>query len=260
VALLNLMGVSVKYNSVEALKEVSLSLTQGEILGVIGPNGSGKSTLLKAIYKALRFEGEIKIRNRDLLEMSRREIAKHISVVPQEFHPEFPFSALELVLTGRTPHLSPLRPESEKDLRIAEESLEEMGAIHLKDRDLRKMSGGERQKVLIARALAQEGEILLMDEPTSHLDMRNSIETMEKIKEIVSRGKGAVVVMHDLNLASRYCDKLLLLKEGIIHSMGRPKKVITEENIEEVYRVRVKVFGDPPIVVPLGVIGDENQS
>jgi len=236
-------GVTFFYGSIRALDNVTFEVHEGEILGVTGPNGSGKTTLLKCINGVLRPRmGSVLINEVDLLQLDRKEVAKRIGVVPQGNGMFFPFTVLDVVLMGRTPHLGRLERETAKDLEIAENAMRLTNTLHLADRFIDEISGGERQRVFIARALAQEPKILLLDEPTSHLDLCHQLEILELIREL-AKNKGLTVIMvsHDLALASRYCDKLLLLSSGRIYSAGSPSDVLTRENIRNVYKIDVEV-------------------
>jgi len=225
---------------------------EGEVLGIVGPNGSGKTTLLRCINMVLKPKaGTVLIDGQDILELDRKEIAKSIGVVPQNSNVRFPFTVLDVVLMGRTPHMERLDRESLKDIEVAKKAMEMTNTEHLADRLIDEVSGGEKQRVIIARALAQEPKILLLDEPTLHLDINHQLELLELIRELSKRNSLVVIlVSHDLNLAARYCDRMILLSSGKIHSAGRPSEVLTPENIKEVYQVVVEVSKDPETDAP----------
>ncbi len=235
--------IYLRYSGPWVLRGISCAAAEGEFVGIIGPNGSGKTTLLKLLDGMLKPQrGSIELCGNSLAEMSRNSIARLVAVVPQESSFIFPFSVQEIVLMGRSPHLPMLSFEGKKDLAIASEALELTGLQDLANRSMGSLSGGERQRVLIARALAQQPRIMLLDEPTAFLDIRHQIEIFDLIRSLQEQSSLTVLaVTHDINLASIYSEKIILLNEGRIHSEGSPKEVITSENIEEVYRTRVLV-------------------
>ena len=259
---LSVEGVTFHYGSIKALEKVTFKVSSGEVLGVIGPNGSGKTTLLRCINRVLKPKfGVVLIDNKDMATLGRREIAKRVGVVPQESSISFPFTVLDIVLMGRTPYLRRLGGAAERDLMVVENAMRATNTLHLAERRIDEISGGEKQRVIIARALAQEPKILLLDEPTLHLDINHQLEILELIKRlVVDKMLIAVLVSHDLNLASRYCDKLLLLRSGKIFSAGPPKNVLTEENIRSVYGIDVEVGYNPRTgsytVTPLSILGE----
>jgi len=236
-----------RYHQDWVLQDVSFQVRKGEFVGVIGPNGSGKTTLLKIIYRLLSpQQGEVLFDRISLKKMSRGEIAKKIAVVAQETYPAFPFRAIEMVLMGRSPYLGHLMFESPKDLEIAKKAMEWTEILPISQRSIDELSGGERKRVYIARALAQEPEMILLDEPTSNLDIHHQVEFLDLVLTL-NREKGLTILMasHDLNLASEYCDRLILLQNGKIYKMGLPEEVMTRENIERVYGCKVWVDRNP---------------
>lgn len=235
------------YPSREVIKGVSLQIPHGGVTGIIGPNGSGKSTLLKTISKILTpTSGEILVQGQRLAGMNQREVARKISVVDQDERIGFGFKVWEVVLMGRHPYLPRFGREKERDWNLVKWAMEAAGITHLQDRLAGELSGGEKQRVLLARALAQEPEILLLDEPTSHLDIAHQTEIMDLIEKLrLSRELTVVMVLHDLNLAAQYCDSLILMKDGQIFSRGIPDQVITVENIWQVYGSRVMLTKHP---------------
>lgn len=230
----------------------------GEILGIVGPNGSGKTSLLKLLGKVLRPQaGEVTLLGRDLLTMPQREVARIVALVPQETQQIFPFTVVEMVLMGRYPHhpgatwSAGFGWESAEDLAVATQAMESMDITHLADRAVTDLSGGERQRCMIARALAQVPQVLLLDEPTSFLDLQHQIEIcaiMRRLKD--ERGLTVVLVSHDLNLASQYCDRILMLKEGRLFRLGTPDEVISRDLIRAVYGCEVLVDRHPESGVP----------
>lgn len=235
------------YPSRRVLQGFSFKVARGDLVGIIGPNGSGKSTLLKTASRVLfPTSGQVLLLEQDLLKMSQREVAREMAVVEQEDRMDFPFQVWEVVLMGRHPHLPRFGREGREDREKAFSAMEMTNTLHLADRPITEISGGERQRVIIARALAQDPGLLLLDEPTSHLDIAHQTEILDLIARLrQSRRLTVVMALHDLNLASQYCDYLVLLKDGKIHSLGSPEKVITVENIEKVYGSRVVVTPHP---------------
>jgi iron complex transport system ATP-binding protein len=241
-----------RYHQDWVLQDVSFQLRKGEFVGVIGPNGSGKTTLLKILYRLLSpQQGEVFFDRLSLKKMSRGEIAKKIAVVAQETYPAFPFRAIEMVLMGRSPYLGHLMFESPKDLEIAKKAMEWTETLPISQRPIDELSGGERKRVYIARALAQEPEMILLDEPTSNLDIHHQVEFLDLVLSL-NREKGLTILMasHDLNLASEYCDRLIFLQNGKIYKMGSPEEVMTRENIEKVYGCEVWVDRNPVSGMP----------
>jgi iron complex transport system ATP-binding protein len=241
-----------RYHRDWVLQDVSFQVRKGEFVGVIGPNGSGKTTLLKLLYRLLSpQQGEVLFDGLSLKKMSRREIAKKIAVVAQETYSTFPFRAIEMVLMGRSPYLGHLMFESPKDLEIAKKAMEWTEILPISQRSIDELSGGERKRVFIARALAQEPEMILLDEPTSNLDIHHQVEFLDLVLSL-NREKGLTILMasHDLNLASEYCNRLIFLQNGKIYKMGSPEEVMTRENIEKVYGCEVWVDRNPVSGMP----------
>lgn len=228
------------------LEDLSCDLSPGEFWGVIGPNGSGKTTLIKIINGlAAPQRGRVALDGRNIRYMRRLDMARLIAVVPQDSSLVFPFSVEEVVLMGRAPHLGRFEFESDGDLAIARNAMERTGVLPFARRSMTELSGGERQRVLIARALAQQPRLLLLDEPTAFLDIKYQKATFDLLTELNrEEGLGIIAVTHDLNLASLYCERLLLLSGGKIHSLGTPEEVITEERIADVYETDIRVEQD----------------
>jgi len=257
-------GLSFSYNSIAALKDVELELGLNEVLSIVGPNGSGKTTLLKCIDRILKpNQGAVLIDGRDAANIGLDELAKIIGYVPQSSTSTFPYTVFDVVLMGRKPYIR--WSVSERDKEIIAEILKFLGISELAARYFNELSGGEQQKVIVARALAQQPQILLLDEPTSNLDIKHQLEVLSIIKGLTqSRQLSVIMAMHDLNLASRFSDKMAMLKHGCIFAVGTPKSVLTEENIESVYGVKSHVTNsvlDRPQVTPIAPIatGVENS-
>jgi len=246
-AILTLWGVSFRYGDAWAVRGIDLEIHPGEIVGILGPNGSGKSTLLKIMDGILvPQKGEVLIRGRPIKELDRSELAREVAMVAQENHFRFSFSALEVVLMGRFPHLGRLQFEGPQDLSIAMASLEETHSLALAGRSIHALSGGEKQRILIARALTQEPKIILLDEPTSFLDLRFKREIFRLISALsLDKGLSVALVSHDIDLAAQYCQRVILLKNGSIYGVGEPAGVITASNIEAVYECPVIVDKNP---------------
>jgi iron complex transport system ATP-binding protein len=237
---------------------VSFSVENGEVMSILGPNGCGKTTLLKCLNSLFKIQsGNIAIDGRDIAHLQRPEIAKAIGYVPQLHQPAFPFSTLDTVLIGRAPHLGLLESPGPKDLEIAEQSLETMGIYHLKDKAYTQLSGGERQLVIFARVLAQQPGLLLLDEPTSHLDFGNQIRLLKTIERLASSGLPIIMTSHFPDHAFLVSSKVALMKQGEFIAVGTPDDVITDVNLEKVYNIKVKVVSldsgiNRKICVPLG--------
>lgn len=233
-------GVTVGYNGHLALSEAGLVARSGETLGLIGPNGSGKSTLLRAISGAVRPDhGTATIDSDPVTALRGRNLASKIAVVTQESVHDLHVTVADMVLLGRTPWVGALAGYSRQDRTLAATALTRVGARHLAGRDFATLSGGERQRVLIARALAQQADHLLLDEPTNHLDVRYQHELLTLVRSLEIT---TIVVLHDLNLAARYCDRLVLLDRGRVAATGTPGDVLTPAILEPVYQVHVEVF------------------
>ena len=238
--------LSFAYKDRGVLHAVSLSIEKGEMVGMLGPNGSGKTTLLRVLSAVLGAQGEIRLNGRKIATYGRRELSKLFAVVAQESHVNFPYTVAEIVLMGRASYHSPFALEGKKDLAVARASMELTDSLFLSDRYLHELSGGEKQRVMIARALAQEPEILLLDEPSAFLDLKHQVQVFELLRRLNrERGLTIVAALHDLNLAALFFSRLVMLREGKIYRDGSPREVLTEKTIGEVYGIRVRVEADP---------------
>ncbi len=236
------------YDGREVLHGLSVTVARGEFVGVLGPNGSGKSTLLRAITGVLPLAaGEVELLGQPLRRLRRREIARRVGVVPQAGPAAFEFTVREVVAMGRAPHMARLQGETPHDRAAIEAALERTDCVALADRLISELSGGEAQRAIVARALAQEPELLLLDEPTAFLDLSHQGEIFELLRRL-NRAEGLTVmcISHDLNLASLYCDRLVLLREGVVADEGRPEQVVTAERIKQVYGASVLVDSETP--------------
>jgi len=254
--MIEVQDIAFSYDGARVIDGVSFRVEDGEFVGVIGPNGSGKTTLLKLLSKVLHPDsGTIRIKGKEIARISNRELARIIAVVPQESNVLFPFTVREIVLMGRYPHLGALSFEHEKDFRIAEEMMRTTDVAQFAGRLITEVSGGEKQRVIVARALAQEPAAMLLDEPTAFLDIKHQIDVHELLKSLnEKRGMTIVCISHDLNLAARYCKRLILLDRGRVAADGTPREVLTPENIARVFGVNALVQQHPhtgaPVVMP----------
>jgi len=252
-------NISVKYGDHHVIEKFSLAVDQGGFIGILGPNGCGKTTFLRAISRILKpDQGAVFIEGLDAESYDSRALAKTIGCVGQETDVAFPFTVREIVLMGRYPHIGKLAPLSGKDLAIADEAMKTTNTFHLADRLITEISGGERQRVLIARTLTQQPKILLLDEPTSHLDINHQIEIMDLIRDLTPKIT-VIGVFHDLNLASYFCDRIVLMKQGKILAVGTPLEVLTPEKIRESFSVGMMVSthpftGKPHLIPEYGVM------
>lgn len=249
---LTVNGLSFSYDSRAVLDDVTLDIGKGELLGLVGPNGAGKSTLLECINRVLTPDtGTVYVGETDLDELSREGIARLVGYVPQEDDDAFPSTVFDTVLMGRMPHGS-WKPSPE-DLEFVDDVIASLDMEDLSMRNLDELSGGQRQKVLVGRALAQEAEVLLLDEPTSSLDMCHQLEVMGLItRQVREHDIAAVVAIHDLNLASRYCDKIAMLHDRQIFAAGEPTEVLSLEHIRTVYDVHARILEEDGerVIVP----------
>jgi len=257
--MLTIRSLVVAYEKNEVLHSVDLDLASGEVLGLIGPNGSGKTSLIRAISSVVKIkQGNIQIDDRDLSTLSENERARLISVVPQSAQLPPAFTVWECVSLGRTPHLNWLGKLGWKDDSKIKLALEACEILDFKERRAGELSGGEQQRVLLARALAQDCPILLMDEPTAHLDLHHQVALLSLARRMAKEQKLAVLVaMHDLNLAALYSDRLALLVDGQIRAVGTPAQVLTNEVLQSAYHVPLHVHPHPQHDVPWIVLPRE---
>jgi iron complex transport system ATP-binding protein len=250
--ILRLKKVSFAYEDILALRDIDLDILPGEILGILGPNGSGKSTLLRLMDGVLfPQKGEILLKGRPTHSCSRLDIAQKVALVAQESHFRFSFSALEVVLMGRFAHLRGSQFERKQDMAVAVKALKAVDALELARRPIHALSGGEKQRILLARALTQEPSVVLLDEPTSFLDLHYKKEIFDLISALAYDTKlSVVVVSHDIDLTARYCDRMVIMKAGQIYSVGPPVEVVTEKTIEAVYGCPVIVDNNPATLSP----------
>lgn len=257
-AIIEIRNLRFSYGQTEILKGVDLSIRESEFVGIIGPNGSGKSTLIKNLSGFLEpDEGEIYVAGRKLEDIDRREAARLMAVVPQEFSFFFPFSVHDFVMMGRHPYQSLTSFSTEEDRLIVNQAMEETDTLRFKDRSVLELSGGEKQRVVLAAALAQNTGIICLDEPTSSLDLHFQLEIYSTLKRLCgARGLTVVGVTHDLNLGALFCDRLIMLVGGETVLDGPPEEIITPGNIARYYGVEVSIGinerSKKPFIVPIG--------
>ncbi len=241
----------------QILHDINLTIEKKKFYSIIGPNGSGKTTLLRNLSKSLEPKDHtVYIHDVDLKKLTNKEVAKKIACVPQNTNIDFDFSVMDIVLMGRSPYFRPFQTEGEEDIHIARKAMKLTNVWHLKGKNINEISGGERQRVIIARALTQQPNIMLLDEPVSQLDIQHQMELMDTMNDLIAdKGMTVVAVLHDLNLAAQYSDLLILLNEGKIVMQGTPESVLTRENIEAVYNIEVYIMNHPvtgkPHIIPV---------
>ena len=243
---LEMRDVVYRYDRKLVLDGVGFTLSDGEILGILGPNGCGKTTMLKNLNKNLSpCGGCVMLDGSDLRDIIKKDVAKSIAVVPQTNEINFAFTVREIVAMGRIPFQGTLSGESREDAKIIDNAIEQTGLTHLADRHINTMSGGERQRVIIARAIAQTPKIILMDEPTLHLDISMQFDALNLIRRLSKKnGLTVAIVSHDLPMVARYCDRILMLHDHRIHAIGTPEEVLTPENMRTVFNVDAELQKD----------------
>ncbi len=259
--LLAFEDVHVVLGGAPILRGVTLTLRQGEALALAGPNGAGKTTLLRAATGVVSLAaGSVRLGGTSLDQLTARERAQRLAVVPQEIALTFPFTVAEMVLMGRAPHLPRLGFETQDDIAAARAAMARVGVEQLADRSVLEISGGERQLVLFARALAQEAQVLLLDEPTAHLDLHHRLRLLDQVQQFVAAGGSALVVSHDLGLAARSCGRAALLAEGRLVAEGDPTEVFSPARLREVFRVEAELLASAdgaPVIVARRPVSDD---
>jgi len=245
--ILDINNISLIYRNISVIKNISFKVKMGEFFVIIGPNGAGKTSLLKIIAGLVKFDqGQVNINGRNIKSYTRRNLSQILAIVPQQIEIGFPFSVEETVIMGRTPHLGILGMEGQNDYDIAREAMEFTETAHLAERKLHQLSGGELQRVIIARAICQQPEIILLDEPTTGLDPAHQLKIMDLMEKFrKERGTTIIMVSHDLNLASMYGDRLLLLKGGRVVKTGESRSVLERELLESSYGCSIQVDESP---------------
>ncbi|MBR6801606.1 MAG: ABC transporter ATP-binding protein [Eubacteriaceae bacterium] len=244
---LSFENVTVAFGEVEVLRNFSCDIKKGEFVSVIGPNGSGKSTMINAILQSIRTKsGEIYLNGKNNKDYSSKQRAQYAAVVPQVFSTSFAFKAWDVVMMGRNPYLSRMQSETAEDVAIVEEAMRITNTLHLKDRKITSLSGGERQRVIIAGALAQKPKLLILDEPTNHLDIHHTLEILQLVKKLnVEEGLTVFAVLHDINMAARFSDRLILMKNGVNVKTGTIEEIVNEETLKPVYMIDMVVKNNP---------------
>ena len=254
--MIELDNVGMGYDHRAILHDVSMKAGPGQMLGLVGPNGSGKSTLIKGMTRVIDvFSGRVLIDGRDIKTVKRDQLARLVATVPQD--PALPaaFTAFEVVLMGRTPHLGLLRYEGGRDLVIAWQAMEATHTKSLAERRVGELSGGEKQRLIIARALAQQPRAMLLDEPTANLDVNHQVEVLDLVKSLcLEQSLTVIIALHDLNLAAQYCDRLVMLNGGTVYAEGTPLDILTARNIKKVYGADVCVYPHPINRLPTTLI------
>ncbi|MCK4957409.1 MAG: ABC transporter ATP-binding protein [Candidatus Cloacimonetes bacterium] len=240
-------NISVGYRDNEVISKLSVEFGKGDFCALLGPNGAGKSTLLKAMIGFLPLSsGEIKINDRAMSSWKKKELAQEISLIPQDFQLQFDHKVRELIMMGRFPYLGYWQNYSTKDMQIVDNIIKQLDLVEFAEKNFSQLSGGERQRVTIGRALAQQSETILMDEAFSHLDINHQLEIMQLLSKInKEQNKRIILVSHNINLASEYCDRIIMLKAGKLIADGTPEAVITDENIQELYGTRLMIIKNP---------------
>jgi len=234
--IMQVQNISFAYGRKEVLRDISLNITAGKLLGLLGPNGSGKTTLFKCCLGFLKISsGQIILGDKSLSSYSARHLAAHVAYVPQEHKPAFPFLVREMVEMGRTPHRGALPVLSKSDHRAVDHALDRVGLKDLAGENFNHLSGGQRQLVLVARALAQEASLMFLDEPTSSLDFSNQLTVWETVRDIAAEGLGVVICCHDPNHILWFCDEVAALKEGRLLAVGPAQSTITKSLLEQLY-------------------------
>lgn len=248
---IELSNINFSYNVKNVLQDINLIIEKGEFIGIIGPNGAGKSTILRIIAGILKkFSGSLRIVGRDIKTIRQKELAQIVGFVPQETHFQHNYLVEDIISMGRYPYLEPFQHFKKEDIETMEWAIAKSGLNELRKRPVNSISSGERQMVVIGRALVQKPQILLLDEPTSHLDIQHQVAIMKLLKDLNQQGMTIVIVNHDLNVASQFCEKLVLLHRGRIYKIGTPEMIIDKELLMDVYGVETEVIIHPEKNIP----------
>ncbi|ANY66702.1 ABC transporter [Paenibacillus sp. BIHB 4019] len=235
--------ISVSFASTDIVKDISLKVNSQQFVGLIGPNGCGKSTLLKSIYKVIKpKQGQVFLSDTDVLKSKPKVVSQQLGVVGQFNEMSFDFNVREMVMMGRTPHKGMLETDNQRDEEIVEEALSRVNLSHYAERSYMSLSGGEKQRVVLARVLAQQPKFMILDEPTNHLDIKYQLQILSIVKGL---GIGILAALHDLTLAAEYCDYLYIIKQGQIYASGTPEEVLTKEMISDVFDVNCEIYKNP---------------
>nr|WP_265112429.1 heme ABC transporter ATP-binding protein [Halosolutus halophilus] len=243
---IDVRDVAVSFGEIDVLEDLSLSAEPGEVVGLVGPNGAGKTTLLRTISGAISPDrGRVTIGGDDVHGLSSRESSRRVAVVPQETTLSFSFSVRDVVEMGRHPYRSRFAPPDPEDRAVVDDALERTRTAQFADRGIEAVSGGERKRVVLARAVAQETPVMLLDEPTASLDVNHAIETLELVRDLVAEGRTVIAAIHDLNLAARYCDRLVMLADGTVHRSGSPTEVLSSDALRAAFDANAAVTSNP---------------
>lgn len=242
--MLEINNLTCGYDGIDIVKDVSLKIERGQNISIVGPNGCGKTTMLKAIANLIDFKGDITIQGESIKNIKRKSLAKKIALMTQSTEIFFPYTVFETVALGRYAHMEGIFPSIEDhDERIILKCIDDVGLIEYKDKLINELSGGQLQRVYLARAFAQEPDIILLDEPTNHLDLKCQIEILENINKWTTENNKTVIgVLHDLNLVQMFSKKVVMIKDGKIIAQGEPNKVLSEEKLQDVYGLNIKKF------------------
>lgn len=253
--LLDVKNISFKYENRKIFENISFSIEKGDVMCILGPNGTGKTTLIKCLNGLHNIEsGEILLNGKDIKHLSFKEISKHIGYIPQTHTPTFPFTVLDVVMMGRSPYIRLTESPMKKDVEIAESALKDLGIYSLKDKQYTNLSGGERQLVFLARILTQQPDILILDEPTSHLDFGNQIRFLEIIGKLASKGLSIIMSSHFPDHAFISSNKVAIMKNKQFIDFGKPEETITEDNLKNAYDIDVKLIeldDDRKVCIPM---------
>ena len=260
--MLEVKDVDFAYEKHEVLEKVSLTAERGEVIGIIGQNGCGKTTLLKCINSSLTPNGgSVLVDGKTVSTMSKREIAKKMAFVTQATYATFPFTVYETIMMGRYPRRYDKGWKEEDDIKAVFQAMKDTGTLKFADRSVNELSGGERRRVMIARALAQEPEILLLDEPTLHLDINHQFDLLDLIKRLAEEKKILVlIVTHDIILGARYCDRVVIMQNKKIHKIGDTLKVMLPENLKDVFMIETEVGHDNRFGINVLIIGKDQDA
>jgi len=260
--LLNVRGLVFSYSSSDLLKDVNIETEGGEFIALMGPNGSGKTTLMRCINKILNIRGgSVLIDGNDIKKLSRDDISRLCTTVPADIPPDFSLTTKDFVMLGRSPYNTSWWWESDEDFIIVEKAMWDFGILDYSDRKIHELSSGERARALLAKGVVQRPKLMMVDEPSAHLDIKYKVQVMEMLKGLSRSGLTVIMASHDLNLVTRYCDKVMLLSEGKIIKFGTPCEVVTKDSIRDVYGVDIKVIYDEgiPYIIPNAPGENENE-
>lgn len=260
--LLDVCGLMFGYSSSNLLKDVNITTEGGKFIALMGPNGSGKTTLMRCINKILNIRGgSVIIDGNDIKKLSRDEMSRICTTVPADIPADFSLTTKDFVMLGRSPYVANWWWESDEDLTIVEKAMWDFGIFHYSDRKIHELSSGERARALLAKGVVQRPKLMMVDEPSAHLDIKYKVQVMEMLKGLSRSGLTVIMASHDLNLVTRYCDKVMLLSDGKIIKFGTPNDVVTKESIKDVYGIDIKVIYDEgiPYIIPNAPGDDEKE-